>query len=60
MIYDNGNLRLLPAHFVSRVELCEDNVVIVCETKFHKERIRIETDEPISLFEKLQVLVEDF
>lgn len=60
MIYENGNLRMLPAHFVSRVELSENHVVIVCETKFHKERIRIEANEPVSLFEKLQVLMENF
>ena len=60
MFYIEGGVKMIPLHFISRFELGEDNVVVVCETKYLKERISVESSQPDADLEKLQILMESF
>ncbi|MNK39742.1 hypothetical protein D3C87_583620 [compost metagenome] len=59
MFYGDG-LRMIPSHYVSRFEVGENELVVVCDTKYLKETIHFECNDPVSLCEKLTVLLEDF
>lgn len=54
------DLRMIPSHYVSRFEAGDDHIAVVCETKYLKETIRFECDNPVSLCEKLTSILEDF
>lgn len=60
MFFIDGDLKKLPSHFITRFESGEDNVIVVCETKYHKERMAVASDSPVSDTEKLTILLEDF
>ena len=55
-----GGLRMVPQHFVSRFEPGEDFFDVVCDTKYHKETLRVPCGNPAGICEQLEVILEEF
>ncbi len=60
MFYLDDGLKMLPQHFVSRIEAGESKVEIHCEGKHHKEAFEFPADNADELAEQLNLILEEF
>ncbi len=60
MFYTSEGFRMLPQHFVSRIDTGDNYIDVVCDTKHHTETVRMECDDASSVAEKLTLILEEF
>lgn len=60
MIYDETNhVRLLPKHFVSQVEIDQNDILLICNSKYHQETIRVSSDNTNVDFEQIDYILNE-